>query len=147
SRRFSTPSSWTRPAAWRSRGRDPSRTRGTGARLPRREPRRRHRSRALAAGPERYAGPSRSRRRGLGRHLGRGDSAGARAWWRRDRVRVPPERRDGADWTVVRLAGDTGVERWRHVVDGAAHGSDLAEAVALDASGDLLVAGTLQAAA
>jgi len=51
----------------------------------------------------------------------------------------------GADWTVVRLAGDTGVERWRQVVDGAAHGSDVAEAVALDPSGDLLVAGTLQA--
>jgi hypothetical protein len=26
----------------------------------------------------------------------------------------------GADWTVVRLAGDTGDERWRHVVDGPA---------------------------
>jgi hypothetical protein len=51
----------------------------------------------------------------------------------------------GADWTVVRLAGDSGVERWRHVVDGVAHGSDVAAAVALDASGDLLVAGTLQA--
>jgi hypothetical protein len=52
----------------------------------------------------------------------------------------------GDDWTVVRLAGDTGVERWRHVVDGPAHGADVAEAVALDASGDVLVAGTLQAA-
>jgi hypothetical protein len=53
----------------------------------------------------------------------------------------------GADWTVVRLAGDTGDERWRHVVDGPAHGSDVAEAIALEASGGVVVAGTLQAAA
>src|SRR5262245_31367511 len=52
-----------------------------------------------------------------------------------------------SDWTVVRLAGDSGAERWRQVFDGAFHGEDSAEALATDPAGDVLVAGSMQVAA
>jgi outer membrane protein assembly factor BamB len=39
------------------------------------------------------------------------------------------------DWLVVRLAGGTGVERWRYVLDGAIHGHDGASGVVLDGKG------------
>jgi outer membrane protein assembly factor BamB len=45
------------------------------------------------------------------------------------------------DWLVVRLAGGTGVERWRSVLDGAIHGHDGASGVVLDGKGHVLVAG------
>ena len=45
------------------------------------------------------------------------------------------------DLAVVKLAGDTGTERWRFVLDGTAHEYDSAGAVAVDARGDVLVGG------
>lgn len=50
------------------------------------------------------------------------------------------------DLTVVKLAGATGAPRWAApvTIDGTAHGGDLAFALALDAAGDVVVAGTTQ---
>jgi hypothetical protein len=45
------------------------------------------------------------------------------------------------DWLVVRLAGGTGAERWRYVLDGPTHGHDAASGVVLDGNGHVLVAG------
>ena len=48
-----------------------------------------------------------------------------------------------SDLAVVKLAGDSGVERWRYVLDGTRHDDDWAEFVAVDARGDVIVAGTV----
>jgi outer membrane protein assembly factor BamB len=47
-----------------------------------------------------------------------------------------------SDFAVVKLAGDDGSERWRFVFDGPAHEYDEATAVAADAAGDVIAAGT-----
>ena len=47
------------------------------------------------------------------------------------------------DLAVVKLAGDTGMERWRFVLDGTAHQYDSAGAVAVDARGGVLVGGSV----
>jgi len=47
----------------------------------------------------------------------------------------------GHDFTVVKLAGGTGVEIWRQVLNGTANGDDQARAVAVDRSGNVVAAG------
>ena len=47
----------------------------------------------------------------------------------------------GADFTVVKVAGASGAEQWRALVDGAGEGADEANAVAVDAAGDVVAAG------
>ena len=51
----------------------------------------------------------------------------------------------GADFTVVKLDGNSGVERWRRIID-CGHGAalrDEARAIALDATGDVVAAGEM----
>jgi cysteine-rich repeat protein len=48
------------------------------------------------------------------------------------------------DAVAVKLAGATGAELWRTVVDGPASNNDVFEGLALDDAGDLLVTGTLR---
>ena len=48
------------------------------------------------------------------------------------------------DFTVVKLAGATGVELWRQEIDGTANGIDFAFKVAVDAAGDVVAAGRTQ---
>jgi hypothetical protein len=47
----------------------------------------------------------------------------------------------GADFTAVKLSGPSGAEQWRALVDGAGEGADQANAVAVDAAGDVVAAG------
>jgi len=47
----------------------------------------------------------------------------------------------GGDFTVVKLAGPSGAERWRAAIDGTGTGDDQAWAVAVDGAGDVLAAG------
>ena len=47
----------------------------------------------------------------------------------------------GSDFTVIKLAGSTGGEVWRTVIDGSGTGSDTANAVSVDEAGDVLAAG------
>jgi len=53
----------------------------------------------------------------------------------------------GFDMAVVKLAGPTGLERWHAFIDGGAGGFDFGRAVAIDASGGVLVGGTFFTAA
>ena len=46
------------------------------------------------------------------------------------------------DFAVVKLDGASGAERWRQGINGTANGSDAAVAVAVDAAGDVVAAGT-----
>jgi cysteine-rich repeat protein len=48
------------------------------------------------------------------------------------------------DLLVVKLAGATGADLWRTVIDGRNDNADVAQALALDASGNVLVAGTVR---
>jgi cysteine-rich repeat protein len=48
------------------------------------------------------------------------------------------------DAVAVKLAGADGAELWRTVLDGSNSNDDVYQAVALDAAGDLLVAGTIR---
>ena len=50
----------------------------------------------------------------------------------------------GLDFTVVKLAGSSGAELWRQVLNGTASGTDAAHAVRVDAAGDVIAAGELQ---
>ena len=50
----------------------------------------------------------------------------------------------GIDLAVIKLAGGTGAEVWRRVINGTASGKDAAHAVRVDATGDILAAGALQ---
>ncbi len=50
----------------------------------------------------------------------------------------------GDDLTVIKLSGVSGQVRWAQVINGDANQSDLALAVAVDAHGDILVAGSIQ---
>jgi cysteine-rich repeat protein len=50
----------------------------------------------------------------------------------------------GNDLVVVKLDGTTGMEAWRRVVDGANSRDDDASAVAVDATGDVVVVGSLR---
>jgi hypothetical protein len=45
------------------------------------------------------------------------------------------------DFTVVKLNGSSGAERWRATIDGAGTGDDEAWAVTVDAAGDVVAAG------
>jgi len=47
----------------------------------------------------------------------------------------------GVDFTVVKLAGASGTEQWHAVIDGAGEGTDQANAVTVDAVGDVVAAG------
>jgi hypothetical protein len=47
----------------------------------------------------------------------------------------------GANFTVLKLDGASGAERWRQVINGSATGDDFALAVAVDAAGDVVAAG------
>jgi hypothetical protein len=56
----------------------------------------------------------------------------------------------GVDFAVIKLSGADGIERWRHVVDGAMSETDLpgwvldgAHSVVVDAAGDVFAGGTL----
>ena len=49
----------------------------------------------------------------------------------------------GEDFTVIKLDGVSGAERWRQVIDGPTHGQDVANSVAVDAAGDVVAAGWL----
>jgi hypothetical protein len=49
----------------------------------------------------------------------------------------------GADFTVLKVDGVSGVERWRQTLSGTANESDSAHAVAVDAAGDVIAAGSL----
>ena len=49
----------------------------------------------------------------------------------------------GADFTVIKLRGDSGGELWRYVADGQASFDDEALSVALDPTGDVVAAGFL----
>jgi hypothetical protein len=49
--------------------------------------------------------------------------------------------RDTGDFAVVKLAQDSGVERWRFTFDGSAGDFDYATGVAVDAAGDVIAAG------
>src|SRR6185503_469767 len=48
-----------------------------------------------------------------------------------------------ADFAVIKLDGADGVELWRRTLNGTANGSDRANAVAVDAAGDVFAAGFL----
>ncbi|RMF22804.1 MAG: hypothetical protein D6760_06680 [Deltaproteobacteria bacterium] len=48
------------------------------------------------------------------------------------------------DFTVAKLAGATGAEVWRYVLDGTASGADQSNDVAVDAFGDVLAAGEVE---
>src|SRR5262249_16429413 len=50
---------------------------------------------------------------------------------------------DSTDFFVVKLSGESGAELWRVVIDGAAHDSDEAVAVAVNSVGDVIVGGPL----
>ncbi|RMF19405.1 MAG: hypothetical protein D6760_13105, partial [Deltaproteobacteria bacterium] len=52
-----------------------------------------------------------------------------------------------ADFAVVKLDGATGTELWRREIDGSANTDEEAAAVVVDASGDVVVAGTLSSPA
>jgi len=54
--------------------------------------------------------------------------------------------RPGSDFTVIKLAGQSGAELWRATLKGSADGFDLAHAVAVDAAGDVLAAGGITSA-
>ena len=53
----------------------------------------------------------------------------------------------GFDMAVVKLDGQSGQERWHAFIDGGADGFDFGQAVAIDASGGVLVGGTFLTAA
>jgi outer membrane protein assembly factor BamB len=48
------------------------------------------------------------------------------------------------DFAVVKLAGETGEERWRFLLNGSADGYDTATAVAVDAAGDVIAVGEVE---
>jgi hypothetical protein len=48
-----------------------------------------------------------------------------------------------SDFTVLKLNGANGAERWRQVLNGTANGFDRANAVAVDAAGDVVAAGMI----
>jgi hypothetical protein len=51
----------------------------------------------------------------------------------------------GGDFIVVKLAGADGAERWRQVMNGGAGGSDIGVVgIAVDPSGDIIAAGSMQ---
>lgn len=45
------------------------------------------------------------------------------------------------DWAVVKLSGTTGAELWRRELDGGINGSEFADAVVVDAAGDVIAGG------
>ncbi len=46
------------------------------------------------------------------------------------------------DWAIAKLSGTTGVEAWRHVVNGSANGLDYVYAVGVDSAGDVVASGS-----
>lgn len=48
-----------------------------------------------------------------------------------------------SDFTVLKLDGANGAERWRRMINGTANGFDRANAVAVDAAGDVVAAGMI----
>lgn len=49
-----------------------------------------------------------------------------------------------ADFTVTKLAGVDGTERWRRIIDGGAHDWDQASAVTVDRAGNVIAAGEIR---
>ncbi len=49
-----------------------------------------------------------------------------------------------ADFTVTKLAGVDGTERWRRIIDGGAHDWDQASAVTVDPAGNVIAAGEIR---